>query len=149
MTKIILILFTTLSTLAFDVPPPYKSGDNTGENKLDRLERMEKYIGKFSSILSEVKSKLEKQSDGDKVLEKLKMLEETQKSLSEELNNFKENDFKRLKLKVDFVDKEKVEKLIDRFNLYKSDTDRKINVLKESIKEIEALVKTVDSPYKK
>ena len=97
----------------------------------------------------ENKIELEKQTDGTKLTEQILALEKGQKSLTEEFANFRNDEFKRLQLKVDFVDKEKVEKIIDRFNLYKSDTDRKINILKESIKELEALVKTVDSPYKK
>ena len=148
--KYILLLFlVTFNTWSFEVPKPYESGDNSGENKRDRLDRMEKYIGNFSSILSEIKTKLEKQTDGTKLTEQILALEKGQKSLTEEFANFRNDEFKRLQLKVDFVDKEKVEKIIDRFNLYKSDTDRKINILKESIKELEALVKTVDSPYKK
>jgi hypothetical protein len=148
--KLILCIFIVAqSSWSFDVPPPYKSGDNSGENKLERIDRMEKYLNSMSSILKDVKSSMDKNKGSAKILEKLTKLEENQKSLKENFEQFKTNEFKRLELKVKFIDDEKVEKLIDRFNLYKSDTDRKIDVLKESIKEIEALVKTVQSPYKK
>ena len=149
MMKIFIFLLFVSSINAFEVPPPYASGANSGENKLDRLDRVEGYLNSMSSILSEIKTKLNDKESGGKLMEKLKEIEEGQKQLSDEFKGFKENEFKKLELRVDFIDKDKVEKIIDRFNLYKSETDRKIGVLTESIKELEALVRTVDSPYKK
>ncbi|WP_127717628.1 hypothetical protein [Halobacteriovorax sp. HLS] len=149
MKKFFISLCLIVNTFAFEVPPPYESGANSGENKLDRLDRVESYLNSMSSILGEIKTKLNDKESGGKLMEKLKEVEEGQKQLADEFKSFKQDEFKKLELRVDFIDKDKVEKIIDRFNLYKSDTDRKISVLKESIKELEALVRTVDSPYKK
>lgn len=149
MKKIFISLCFAFSSIAFEVPPPYESGANSGENKLDRLDRVESYLNSMSSILGEIKTKLNDKESGGKLLEKLKEVEEGQKQLADEFKSFKDDEFKKLELRVDFIDKDKVEKIIDRFNLYKSDTDKKISILQESIKELEALVRTVDSPYKK
>lgn len=149
MKKIILAIILIQNTWSFDVPPPYKSGDNSGENKLERIDRMEVYLNSMSGVLNEIKTSMKSSKENTELMEKIAKLETDQKALKENFEDFKMNEFKRLDLKVKFIDKEKVEKIIDRFNVYKSDTDRKIDILKESIKEIEALVKTVQSPYKK
>ena len=145
-----LLLVTILliqSSWSFEVPPPYKGGEN-GVNKLERIDRIEKYLTSMTSVLKDIKSSMKSSKADSELLEKLTKLETDQKALKEKFDDFKSDEFKKLDLKVKFIDKEKVEKLIERFNLYKSDTDRKIDVLKESLKEIEALVKTVQSPYK-
>lgn len=127
----------------------FKPGDNSGKNKLERIESVEKHLVKMDSLFKDLKEKVEKSNGNKDLVKKVDEITKNQKKILNDIQVIKNDEISRLKKKVEFIDNQKVEKLIEKFNLYINKTDNKLKILQESLKEIDEQLKTVDSPLRR
>lgn len=111
----------------------YKDTENTGQNKLERLEGMEKYLVQFSASIKNLESKIEEQS-------------KKMSSLEKEVNALKELEDKRTKTALGQVRNDpqaamaEIEKLKADFTTLKNDDIEQIRqdliMLNKTMKDI-------------
>ncbi len=139
----LLLLWTHLSfSQEFEVK------ENSGLNKLERITSIETYMVKMDSTVKALQAELKKSEDPKKLLKLIDELTKSQDQLKKEVEGLRTTELAQLKKDIEFVDQEKVEKLIDKFIKYQEDTDKRIKLLEESLKEINGQLKRVDSPFK-
>ncbi|OUR97809.1 hypothetical protein A9Q84_06305 [Halobacteriovorax marinus] len=126
----------------------FKLGDNSGKNKLERIESLEKHLVQMNTMLRELKQNVDNSGKDKDLKKKVDDLTQKQKQILVDVEDLKSNQVPNLKKKVEFIDVEKVEKIIEKFNLYKEETDKKLKVLQDSLKEIDEQLKSVGSPIK-
>ncbi|PIK15899.1 hypothetical protein [Halobacteriovorax sp. JY17] len=122
--------------------------ENSGLNKLERITSIETYMVKMDSTVKALQAELKKSEDPKKLLKLIDELTKSQEQLKKEVEGLRTTELAQLKKDIEFVDQEKVEKLIDKFVKYQEDTDKRIKLLEESLKEINGQLKRVDSPFK-
>lgn len=120
--------------------------ENSGLNKLERINSIETYMVKMESSLNSLKKELtktEKSKDYSKVFEELKA---SQEKIKEDIESLKTGELTQLKKDINFLDQEKVEKLIDKFVKYEEKTEKRIKFLEATIKDIYGQLNTVATP---
>ncbi|ATH08113.1 hypothetical protein BIY24_09170 [Halobacteriovorax marinus] len=122
--------------------------ENAGYNKLERINSIESHIVKVDQNLKSLEKTIKDLKGRDSATKIIKEIQENQKKIQSDLNSLKSEELAQLKRDIEFVDQEKVEKLIDKFVEYQENTNKRIKLLEDSLKEIDGQLKRVDSPVK-
>ncbi|WP_417336407.1 hypothetical protein [Halobacteriovorax marinus] len=122
--------------------------ENAGYNKLERINSIESHIVKVDQNLKSLEKTIKDLKGRDSATKIIKEIQENQKKIQSDLNSLRSEELAQLKRDIEFVDQEKVEKLIDKFVEYQENTNKRIKLLEDSLKEIDGQLKRVDSPVK-
>lgn len=122
--------------------------ENAGYNKLERINSIESHIVKVDQNLKSLEKTIKDLKGRDSATKIIKEIQENQKKIQNDLNSLRSEELAQLKRDIEFVDQEKVEKLIDKFVEYQENTNKRIKLLEDSLKEIDGQLKRVDSPVK-
>lgn len=145
--KIINICFAILVT-GVSLGQEFELKENSGLNKLDRINSIERHIISVDKTIKDIKKNLNDKPDLKGFKKLMEELSKSQKAIKSDIDSLRTDELTQLKKDIQFIDEEKVEKLIDKFLKYQEDSDKRIKLLEESLKEINGQLKRVDSPYK-
>ncbi|GEM_PF-3937373 len=127
----------------------FEPKQNSGQNKLERINSIERHIVSVDKTIQDLKKLISDKPDLKGFKKLIEDLSKTQKSIKSDIDSLRTEELTQLKKDIEFIDQEKVEKLIDKFVKYQEDSDKRLKLLEESLKEINGQLKSVDSPIKK
>ncbi len=122
--------------------------ENSGLNKLERINSIEKHIVSVDKTIQDLKKHLDDRPDFKGLKNLIEDLSITQKLIKSDVDSLRSEDISQLKKDIEFIDQQKVEKLVEKFIKYQEDSEKRIKLLEESLKEINEQIKRVDSPIK-
>jgi organic radical activating enzyme len=135
----------SLSSLADE----FKVKENEGLSKLERINSLESYILKMESAIGLLSGEVAKIDTSEKLSKSIEELSSSHKKIKKELETLRTSEISQLRKDLEFVDQQKVEKLIDKVVKYQEDTDKRIKFLEDSLKEVHSKVNTVSTPKEK
>ena len=110
-----IVSYLVISLFSNSLAQGFEAKENSGLNKLERINSVETYMVKMDATIKTMKSELKNLQGPSKLKELVDSLSRNQESLKNEIEQIRTVDISQLQSDIEFVDKEKVEKLIDKF----------------------------------